>query len=77
VNGYYNSFYISAPGSFDSSSGSIILNNSIINCLNYYNLNNTSVTLNGNILNQTMQHSISLKLDLMVDNAKILEPMII
>jgi hypothetical protein len=76
-NGYYNSFYIASPGSFDASIGSINLNTSIINCLNYYNLNNSSIVPNGTILNQTLQHSISLKLDILVDNAKIIETMII
>jgi hypothetical protein len=72
-NGYYNSFYISSPGAFDNSTGAFNLQTSIINCLNYFNLNNTSTQPNGNVLNQSLQHSISLQVETIVDNAKILD----
>jgi hypothetical protein len=71
--GYYNSFYISAPGTFNKSTGTFVVQSSLVNCLNYYNLNNTSSEPNGSILNQSLQHSISLKIETIVDNAKLLD----
>jgi hypothetical protein len=73
ANGFYNSFYIYVPQTFDKTTGTYIQQISLINCLNYYNLNNISTSHNGNILNQSLQHSISFKLNLIVDDAKILD----
>lgn len=73
TNGFYNSFYIYIPQTFDKTSGTYIPQTSLINCLNYYNLNNLSTSPNGNILNQSLQHTISFKLNLIVDDAKILD----
>jgi hypothetical protein len=73
VNGYYNKFYISAPYTFNKSSGTNNIQTALMNCLNYYNLNNTSSAPNGILLNQSLQHSISFKVDTIVDNAKILD----
>lgn len=72
-NGYYNKFYISAPHTFNSINGTNSLQTALMNCLNYYNLNNTSSAPNGILLNQSLQHSISFKVDIIVDNAKILD----
>lgn len=73
ANGYYNKFYISAPYTFNKSSGTNNIQTALMNCLNYYNLNNTSSAPNGILLNQSLQHSISFKVDIIVDNAKILD----
>lgn len=73
VNGYYNSLFIAAPGSFNKTTGTYNMLSSAINCLNYFNLNNTSTNPNGSILNQSLQHSISFKIETIVDNAKILD----
>ena len=73
ANGYYNKFYISAPYTFNKSSGTNNIQTALMNCLNYYNLNNTSSAPNGILLNQNLQHSISFKVDTIVDNARILD----
>ncbi len=73
-NGYYNVFYIMAPGTFDKSLGQYQINMNIITCLNNYNSQILTPTINGNIMNFSLQHSISMKLNLIVDDATILEP---
>jgi hypothetical protein len=73
ASGYYNQFYISAPYTFNKSTGTNSIQAALINCLDLYNLNNTSTIPNGILLNQSLQHSISFKVDTIVDNAKILD----
>ena len=73
ASGYHNKFYISAPYTFNKSTGTNSLQTALMNCLNYYNVNNTSEEPNGILLNQSLQHSISFKVDIIVDNAKILD----
>lgn len=73
ASGYYNKFYISAPYTFNSINGTHSLQTTLTNCLDMYNLNNTSEEPNGILLNQSLQHSISFKVDTIVDNAKILD----
>lgn len=74
VNGYYNVFYIMAPGTFDKSVGQYQLNTNVVTCLNNYNAQIITPTNNGNIMNFSLQHSISMKLNIIVDDATILEP---
>jgi hypothetical protein len=73
LNGYYNSFYIQAPGYFDKTIGEFSLNNTLISCLNNYNIAIGSPIINGTIINSSLQHSIDMKANIIVDDAKILE----
>lgn len=73
VSGYYNIFYIQTIGSFNKTTGTFDKNLDAINCLDLYNLNNTSSDTNGIILNQSLQHTISMKVNTIVDDAKILD----
>jgi hypothetical protein len=75
--GYYRSFYIQAPGSFDRVNGQYALDSTLINNLNEYNgqidFCDPNTPTNGRILNNSLQHTISLKLETLVDDARIIE----
>ncbi len=72
-NGFYNVFYIMAPGTFDKTIGQYLVNTNIITCLNNYNSQIITPTNNGNVMNFSLQHSISMKLNLIVDDASIID----
>lgn len=72
-NSYYNSFYIKCPGSFNKSTGDFDLKLNLTNCLDYFNVNNTSTDTIGVILNSSLQNSISFKISTIVDDARILD----
>lgn len=74
LNGYYNVFYIMAPGTFNKTLGQYQVNMNTITCLNNYNGQILTPVNNGNIMNLSLQHSISMKLNIIVDDATILEP---
>jgi hypothetical protein len=74
LNGYYNIFYIMAPGTFNKTLGQYQVNMNLITCLNNYNGQIITPVTNGNIMNLSLQHSISMKLNIIVDDATILEP---
>lgn len=69
--GFYNGFYIQAIGTFNDSLGQFTADASLISCLNAYN--SQSPGASGSLLNMSLQNSISMKLDLIVDDAKILD----
>jgi hypothetical protein len=75
--GFYRSFYIQAPGYFDRVNGQYVLDSGLINNLNEYNSQidfcDPNTPTNGRVLNNSLQHTISLKLDTIVDDAKIIE----
>jgi hypothetical protein len=75
--GFYRSFYIQAPGYFDRVNGQYVLDSGLLNNLNEYNSQidfcDPNTPTNGRILNNSLQHTISLKLDTIVDDAKIIE----
>lgn len=75
--GFYRSFYIQAPGYFDKVNGQYALNTTLINNLNEYNgqidFCDPNTPTNGRILNNSLQHTISLKLDTLVDDARIIQ----
>jgi len=71
--GYYNTFYIQAIGAFDSSVGSFVPDSDLIGCLNNYNAGLGTPVVNGEIMNISLQNSISMKVDLIVDDAKVLD----
>lgn len=72
-NGYYNEFYIQAPGQFNKSLGQYQVNMNVINCLNNYNSQIITPVNNGNIMNSSLQHSIAMKIKTIVDDARILD----
>lgn len=72
-NGYYNSFYIKCPGAFNKSTGDFDLKLNLTNCLDYFNVNNTSTNPIGVLLNSSLQNSISFKISTIVDDARILD----
>lgn len=70
-NGFFRSFYIEAPGHFDKSQGKFDVHMNLINALNTYNatVNWSEVTdTNGFILNSSLQHSISMTLEVLVND---------
>lgn len=71
--GYYNSFYIECPGTFIASTGTFVPTASIITCVDAYNAALGSPTVNGNILNLSLQNSIGIKLEMIVDDAKTID----
>jgi hypothetical protein len=73
VNGYYNAFYIQAPGTFNRVIGQYQVNNSLISCLTAYNSQIVAPSANGSIINYSLQHSISMKVNVIVDDARILD----
>ena len=71
-NGFFRSFYIEAPGSFDKVQGKFNVSMNLIDTLNTYNntINwMTQIQTNGFILNSSLQNSISMTLDVLVDDA--------
>lgn len=75
--GFYRSFYIQAPGYFDRVNGQYALDTDLINNLNIYNgqidFCDPNTPSNGRILNNSLQHTISLKLETLVDDANIIK----
>jgi hypothetical protein len=67
LNGFYNSFYIECPGDFDNTTGQFNVNTNLITALSSYN------TTNSYLMNLSLQNSISMKIDIIVDDAKILD----
>lgn len=76
-NGFFNSFYIQAPGYFDKANGQYIVDNTLIDALNEYNdqidFSDPETSTNGSILNNSLQHTISFKLKMLIDDAHIIE----
>lgn len=75
--GYFRTFYIQAPGNFDKTVGRYVLNQQFIDTLNEYN---TQVDFcapetpsNGRILNNSLQHTISMQIEMLVDDARIID----
>jgi hypothetical protein len=73
TNGYYNSFFIQAPGSFDKSVGQFTINSSLITCLSNYNTALGTPVVNGNIINSSLQHSIAMQVNMIVDDARLID----
>ena len=73
VFGFYNYFYIQAIGTFSSSIGEFTPSTQLITYLNNYNSAISGSIINGSILNMSLQNSISMKIDMIVDDAKILD----
>lgn len=73
ASGYFNIFYIKTVGEFNPIIGEFTPSTQTINCLNNYNNYAPPNTVNGCMMNLSLQHSISMKLDIIVDDAKILD----
>lgn len=79
-NGYYKTFYIDAPGYFDVVQGKYIVNMTLIEALNAYNaaINwTTNTATNGYILNNSLQNTVCLKLETIVDDSRIIHQQIL
>ena len=74
INKFTNSFYVKAPGAFDRSVGQYVVNNTLITCLNNYNAALVTPVANGQVVNYSLQHCISMKMNIIVDDASILDP---
>jgi hypothetical protein len=72
ANGFYNTFYIRAMGAFNTATGRYVVNDSVVNCINAYNasINWTGRTItNGYILNASLQNSIGMTVETVVNDA--------
>ena len=69
-NGFFNSFLIKNKGIFNSTLGSFSVDNNFVSLINAYNANNTNQTMSGKVLNTSLQNSLSMKLDVIVDDVK-------
>jgi hypothetical protein len=79
-NGFYRSFYITAIGDFDKFKGKFNTDLDTISCLNLYNDTidyNTYTGFNGYILNTSLQNTIGMKLDVLVNDMSEMETTLI
>lgn len=75
-NGFYRSFYIYAPGSFNKQIGKYEVVDTMISCLNTYNntINYAATTAtNGSILNFSLQNTIGMSIDVLVGDSSMIE----
>lgn len=75
-NGFYRSFYIYAPGSFNKQIGKYEVVDAMITCLNTYNntINYaTTTSTNGSILNFSLQNTIGMSIDVLVGDSSMIE----
>jgi hypothetical protein len=75
-NGFYRSFYIDAIGEFDKYQGKFNTDLDTVQCLNAYNdtIDYTTFTgFNGYILNTSLQNTIGMKLDVLVNDMSDME----
>lgn len=73
-NGFHRSFFIEAPGEFNKIQGKFNVHMNQINALNTYTSNINWLThtqMNGFILNSSLQNSISMTLDILVDDSSV------
>ncbi len=79
-NGFYRSFYISAIGTFDKILGKFDVDMNCVECINEYNntINyNTFNGTNGSILNYSLQNTIGMSLDVLVNDISVIEPSLV
>lgn len=73
-NGFFRTFYIQAPGTFDKTQGRFVIDDDVITTLNTYNNQidfcAPEVQSNGVLLNMSLQNTIGLKMGLVVDDTK-------
>lgn len=86
--GYFNSFYIYAPGEFNIVTGKFDVNNSLLNLLTEFNDNIENIKLKngdqvfenykfGKLINMSLQHSISMTIESYVHDTSALKPVVI
>jgi hypothetical protein len=71
--GFINSFYVMAPGTFDSGNGQYVVSSSQTSCLNNYNTALVTPLSNTCIMNLSMQNSISMNVECIVDDARTID----
>jgi hypothetical protein len=78
-NGFYKTFYIEAPGTFDKVIGRFTVSQDSISALNAYNATIDYCThqeTHGNIMNNSLQNTVTMKLDLLVEDANTTIPIV-
>ena len=78
-NGFYKTFYIEAPGVFDKVNGRFQVSQESITALNTYNATIDYCTYqekNGNIMNNSLQNTVTMKLDMLVEDANTTLPVV-
>ena len=79
-NGFYRSFYITAIGEFNKYQGKFDTDLGAVNCLNAYNNSidyNTFTGFNGYILNTSLQNTIGMTLDVLMNDMSGIETSLI
>ena len=71
--GFINSFYVMAPGTFDSGNGQYVVSSSQTSCLTNYNTALVTPLNNTCIMNLSMQNSISMNVECIVDDARTID----
>lgn len=75
--GYFKTFYIQAPGVFDKVQGRFVLNSDLISTLNAYNTHidfcDPSTPTNGSIMNNSLQNTMSMEVECLVDDARVID----
>jgi hypothetical protein len=79
--GFFKTFYIQAPGAFDKVEGRFVIDDDLITTLNTYNgqidFCSPNTPSNGIIMNNSLQNSVSMEIECLVDDAKVIERQII
>lgn len=71
--GFVNSFYVMAPGTFDASGGQYVVSSSQTSCLTNYNTALSGPLTNTCVMNLSMQNSISMNVEYIVDDARTID----
>ena len=78
-NGFYKTFYIEAPGVFDKVLGRFNVNQGCIGALNAFNATIdycVHQATNGSIMNNSLQNTVTMKLDMLVEDANTTIPIV-
>ena len=78
-NGFYKTFYIEAPGLFDKVLGRFNVNQDCITALNAFNATIdfcVHQAANGGIMNNSLQNTVTMKLDMLVEDANTTIPIV-
>jgi hypothetical protein len=78
-NGFYKTFYIEAPGVFDKVLGRFNVNQGCIGALNAFNATIdycVHQASNGSIMNNSLQNTVTMKLDMLVEDANTTIPIV-
>jgi hypothetical protein len=78
-NGFFKTFYIEAPGVFDKVLGRFNVNQDCISALNAFNATIdycVHQATNGSIMNNSLQNTVTMKLDMLVEDANTTIPIV-